>query len=80
MKSVRLCKGCGRRILVNTMGLCKRCNREAFRYISKVDMERMMREHVEMLRAAKEIKAAEKEEEVPEKAMKEEKKPGKKEE
>jgi len=57
MKPIRLCKGCGRRRLTNVSGLCKRCNKEASKYISKAEMERLQLEHDQMLRAAKESKA-----------------------
>jgi hypothetical protein len=59
MKSLTVCKGCERRRLTNMMGLCKRCNKDASKYISKAEMDRRRREHEELLKAGMAKKAEE---------------------
>ncbi len=59
MKSLIVCKGCERRRLTNMMGLCKRCNKEASKYISKAEMDKRRREHEELLKAGMAKKAEE---------------------
>ncbi|MFH0816982.1 MAG: hypothetical protein V1934_09255 [Methanobacteriota archaeon] len=57
MKSITVCKGCERRRLTNMIGLCKRCNKEAPKYISKAEMDKRRREHEELLKAGMAKKA-----------------------
>ena len=39
MKAKGTCKGCGRRRLINLLGLCKRCNKDPTSFLSKKDIE-----------------------------------------
>lgn len=61
MKTKGKCIGCHSIKLVNTLGLCKRCNRHAHDYISIEEMVRMKREREMILlsRATKKVKKAE---------------------
>lgn len=64
MKSFGKCRGCHKRKLVNLMRLCKRCNKEAHKYISKEEMAAIMKEHATLsesraARAEKKAKAEE---------------------
>jgi hypothetical protein len=52
MKPVSRCKGCGRRKLLNHLELCKRCNRESDKHVTKEDLARLLRER-DFVRAAK---------------------------
>ena len=73
MKTMAVCRGCGTTKLVNRLRLCKRCNRESWRHVSRADIEkeRMMREaELQLQKELKEQAAAEKLE--AEKAMAEE--------
>ena len=74
MKPVSRCKGCGRRKLLNHLELCKRCNRESDKHVTKEDLERLIRER-DFIRAAKlKQKAAAAEKEAAEKEKEEEEK------
>ncbi len=59
MKTKSKCIGCGSIKLVNSMGLCKRCNRHAHEFISKDEMIRLKLER-EMMQATKGAKKAKK--------------------
>jgi hypothetical protein len=56
MKTKSKCIGCQSIKLVNTLGLCKRCNRHAHDFITKDEMDRMKRER-ELLMASRGKKA-----------------------
>ncbi len=57
MKGLGTCKGCGRKRLINMLALCKKCNRNAHKFVSKKDMERIQAEAAEASAAASEAKA-----------------------
>jgi hypothetical protein len=59
MKLIDVCKGCGARRLVNHLRLCKRCNKEASRYLSKGDIEKARMEREALLAAKAKMKEAE---------------------
>ncbi|MFW9880270.1 MAG: hypothetical protein ACFFG0_44925, partial [Candidatus Thorarchaeota archaeon] len=59
MKTKSKCIGCAAIKLVNAMGLCKRCNREAHKYISGEEMARMKKEREQQLAALAAKKALE---------------------
>jgi hypothetical protein len=40
MKALGTCKGCGRRRLINAYALCKRCNKDPTRFLSKAEIEK----------------------------------------
>lgn len=63
MKTKSKCIGCSSIKLVNTLGLCKRCNRHAHDFISTKEMERIKLEREMLLSATKAAKQAKKEEE-----------------
>ena len=63
MKTLAVCRGCGTTKLVNRLRLCKRCNRESWRHVSRADIEkeRLMREaELQLQKELKEQAAAEK--------------------
>ena len=62
MKTKSKCIGCHSIKIVNALSLCKRCNREAHKYISTTEMERLKLEREMMLAATKAAKKAKKEE------------------
>lgn len=39
MKAKGTCKGCGRRRIINVLALCKRCNRDPTRFLSKQQID-----------------------------------------
>jgi hypothetical protein len=39
MKAKGTCKGCGRRRLINLLGLCKRCNKDPTSFLSKKEID-----------------------------------------
>jgi hypothetical protein len=51
MKTKSKCIGCEAIKLVNAMGLCKRCNREAHKYITGAEMTRLKMEREQQLTA-----------------------------
>ena len=53
MKPTDKCRGCGARRLINAIGLCKRCNREAHKFISEAEMARIKAEQEAAAAAAK---------------------------
>ncbi len=53
MKSSDKCIGCESIKLVNTLGLCKRCNRHAYDFLSEDEIEKARLEHELMLLAEK---------------------------
>lgn len=59
MKLTDVCKGCGARRLVNHLKLCKRCNKDASRYLSKSDIEKARMEREALLAAKAKMKEAE---------------------
>ncbi len=59
MKLIDVCKGCGARRLVNHLRLCKRCNKEASRFLSKGDIEKARVEREALLAAKAKMKEAE---------------------
>jgi len=61
MKTKSKCIGCQAIKLVNPLGLCKRCNREAHKFLSDADMQRIKREREDLLAAAIAAKKAKKE-------------------
>ncbi len=63
MKTKSKCIGCQAIKLVNSMGLCKRCNRHAYDFISSSEIERMKMEREEVLAASSALKQAKKAEE-----------------
>ena len=48
MKSFGKCRGCQRRKLVNLMRLCKKCNKEAHKHLTKAEVESILKEHAVM--------------------------------
>lgn len=58
MKPKGPCKGCGRTRLINIMGLCKRCNKEPTKFLSKKEIEAIQAEAEAAAQAAKEQKEA----------------------
>ncbi len=58
MKVLRTCKGCGRKRLLNILMLCKRCNKDAGKYVSKVEMAKIQADSAAASAAASEAKAA----------------------
>jgi hypothetical protein len=61
MKTKSKCIGCQAIKLVNTMGLCKRCNTHAHDFISAKEMTRLRLEREELLAASSALKKAKKE-------------------
>jgi hypothetical protein len=59
MKLVDICKGCGARRMVNYLKLCKRCNKEAAKYLSSKDIEAARLEREALLEAKAAMKEAE---------------------
>ncbi|MCK5024773.1 MAG: hypothetical protein KAR56_04065 [Thermoplasmata archaeon] len=57
MKGKGTCKGCGRRRLINLLGLCKRCNKDPTQFLSKKDIEMAQAEAAAAAAAAAEQKA-----------------------
>ena len=58
MKGKGTCKGCGRRRLINLLGLCKRCNKDPTAFLSKKEIEVARAAAAEAAAAAAEQKAA----------------------
>lgn len=58
MKAKGTCRGCGRRRLINLLGLCKRCNKNPTRFLSKKEIEKARAEAAAAAAAAAEQKAA----------------------
>ncbi len=58
MKALSTCKGCGRKRLLNILMLCKRCNKDAGKYVSKKEMEKIQADSAAASAAASEAKAA----------------------
>lgn len=58
MKSFGKCRGCERRKLVNLMRLCKKCNKEAHKFISKEEMESILKEHAVLAKEKADTKKA----------------------
>ncbi|UCH88171.1 MAG: hypothetical protein JSV49_07850 [Thermoplasmata archaeon] len=67
MKSLGKCRGCNRRKLINLMRLCKRCNKQAHKFISRAEMAAIQKEHDIMekakVKAEKKAKVEEEEKE-----------------
>ena len=59
MKPLGPCKGCGRTRLINVLGLCKRCNKEPSKFLSKKELEQIKLEQEAAAQAAREAKEAE---------------------
>ena len=57
MKAKGTCKGCGRRRLINLLGLCKRCNKDPTSFLSKKDIEMAKAEAAAAAAAVAEQKA-----------------------
>lgn len=60
LKSKGKCRGCNRRKLINLMRLCKRCNKEAHKYLTKEEMEQILMEQASFAASAKAAKDEEK--------------------
>ena len=58
MKAKGTCKGCGRRRLINLLGLCKRCNKDPTQFLSKKEIEAAQAAAEAAAAAAAEQKAA----------------------
>ena len=58
MKPIDVCKGCGARKLVNHLKLCKRCNKDASKFLSKSDIAKAKQEREALLAAKAEMKEA----------------------
>jgi hypothetical protein len=59
MKLIDVCRGCGARRLVNHLRLCKRCNKEASKYLSQSDIEKARMEREALVAAKAKMKEAE---------------------
>ena len=59
MKLIDICKGCGARRMVNYLKLCKRCNKEAAKFLSSKDIEQARLEREALLEAKAQMKEAE---------------------
>lgn len=59
MKLIDVCRGCGARRLVNHLRLCKRCNKEASRYLSQSDIDQAKMEREALVAAKAKMKEAE---------------------
>ncbi len=57
MKAKGTCKGCGRRRLINLLGLCKRCNKDPTSFLSNKEIEQARAEAAAAAAAAAEQKA-----------------------
>ncbi len=59
MKLIDVCRGCGARRLVNHLRLCKRCNKEASKYLSQSDIDKARMEREALVAAKAKMKEAE---------------------